>query len=117
MGKKKIIVKIIMILCLSVMIYSIYNIVMWYFDNSKNETIKEEIKEIIEETSSDKNDIDFEALQEKNKEIVAYLKVPGTKIDYVVTKGKDNAYYLKHNLYKQYNRAGWIFMDYCYLWS
>lgn len=110
--KKKTIVKIIMIICLTIMIYSIYNIVMWYFDNNKNEEIKEEIKEIINDTSEDKNDIDFKILKEKNNEIVAYLKVNNTKIDYVVTKGNDNAYYLKHNLYKQYNRAGWIFMDY-----
>jgi len=97
------------------MIYSLYNIVMWYFDNNKNEEIKKEINEIIEDTIvddvSDKR-INFNKLKSKNKEIVAYIKVPGTKIDYVVTKGSDNAYYLKHNLYKEYNRAGWIFMDY-----
>ncbi len=101
-----------MILCLIIMVYSVYNIVMWYIDNTANEKIKAEIKEIIEDTSEDKNDIDFKTLQEKNPEIVAYLKVNGTNIDYVVTKGSDNSYYLKHNLYKEYNRAGWIFMDY-----
>ncbi len=115
MKKKKTIVKIIMIICLSIMIYSLYNIVMWYFDNNKNEEIKKEINEIIEDTIvddvSDKR-INFNKLKSKNKEIVAYIKVLGTKIDYVVTKGSDNAYYLKHNLYKEYNRAGWIFMDY-----
>lgn len=110
--KKKTIVKIIMIVCLIVMIYSIFNIVMWYIDNKKNEEIKEEIKEIIDNTSEDKNDIDFKLLKEKNKDIVAYLKVNNTNIDYVVVKGNDNKYYLKHNLYKEYNRAGWIFMDY-----
>jgi len=97
------------------MIYSLYNIVMWYFDNNKNAEIKEEINNIIENRQDDEigdNRIDFNKLKEKNKEIVAYLKVNGTKIDYVVTKGSDNAYYLKHNLYKEYNRAGWIFMDY-----
>ncbi len=112
MNKKKVFVKIIMILCLIIMVYSVYNIVMWYIDNTANEKIKAEIKEIIEDTSEDKNDIDFKTLQEKNPEIVAYLKVNGTNIDYVVTKGSDNSYYLKHNLYKEYNRAGWIFMDY-----
>lgn len=112
MKKKKTIVKIIMIICLSIMIYSVYNIVMWYIDNNRNEEIKEEIKVIIEENTTEENGIDFKTLKEKNPEIVAYLKVNGTKIDYVVTKGSDNKYYLKHNLYKKYNRAGWIFMDY-----
>ena len=109
--KKKMIIKFIMLICLLVLVYSLYNIVMWYIDNKKNESIKEEIKEIIENNSED-NTIDFSALKEKNKEIVAYLKVNNTNIDYVVVKGNDNSYYLKHNLYKEYNRAGWIFMDY-----
>ena len=110
--KKKTIIKIIMFICLIVLIYSIYNIIDWHLANTKTEIIQEEINEIIDETSKDKNDIDFASLKKKNKEIVAYLKVPGTKIDYVVVKGKDNSYYLKHNLYKQSSVAGWIFMDY-----
>ena len=109
--KKKMIIKFIMLICLLVLVYSLYNIVMWYIDNKKNESIKEEIKEIIENNSED-NTIDFSTLKEKNKDIVAYLKVNNTNIDYVVVKGSDNSYYLKHNLYKENNRAGWIFMDY-----
>ena len=110
--KNKTFIKIFMTICLLLMIYSIYNIVTWYLDNRENESIKEEIKEIINNTTTEENRIDFKALKEKNKEIVGYIKVNNTKIDYVVVKGKDNSYYLKHNLYKQYNRAGWIFMDY-----
>ncbi len=111
-NKRKNIIKIIMVILFIILIYSIYNIIVWYVDNNKNEEIKEEIKEIIEENSNDKNDIDFASLKTKNKDIVAYLKVPGTKIDYVVVKGTDNKYYLKHNLYKKSSVAGWIFMDY-----
>lgn len=111
-NKKKIIIKIVMFICLLGLIYSIYNIVDWHLANNKTEKIQEDIKEIIDDTSKDKNDIDFKTLKEKNKDIVAYLKVNGTNIDYVVVKGKDNSYYLKHNLYKQSSVAGWIFMDY-----
>ena len=106
---KKKIIKIFMIVCLLVMIYSIYNIVTWYLDNKKNDSIKEEIKEII---NNNDNIIDFKTLKEKNSDVVAYLKVNNTKIDYVVVKGTDNKFYLKHNLYKEYNKLGWIFMDY-----
>ena len=110
--KNKTFIKIFMAICLLLILYSLYNIVMWYLDNNKNESIKEEIKEIIDNNSDDENSIDFKTLKEKNNEIVAYLKVNNTNIDYVVVKGTDNKYYLKHNLYKEYNRAGWIFMDY-----
>ena len=108
---KKKIIKIFMIVCLLVMIYSIYNIATWYLDNKKNDSIKEEIKEIINNNDNN-NVIDFKALKEKNSDVVAYLKVNNTNIDYVVVKGTDNKFYLKHNLYKEYNKLGWIFMDY-----
>ena len=111
-NKRKTIIKVIMVILFIILIYSIYNIVTWFIDNNKNEEIKQEIEEIIEENTDEENSIDFKSLKEKNSEIVAYLKVNGTNIDYVVTKGKDNKYYLKHNLYKKSSVAGWIFMDY-----
>ena len=111
MKTKKTIIKIMMVLCLGLLIYSTYNIIGWYIDNNKNESIKEEINKIIDNNEDD-NTIDFKELKKKNNDIVAYLKVNNTKIDYVVVKGTDNKFYLKHNLYKEYNRAGWIFMDY-----
>lgn len=44
--------------------------------------------------------------------LVGSISVPDTKIDYIVVKGDNNSYYLKHDLNKDYNNAGWIFMDY-----
>ena len=41
-----------------------------------------------------------------------FLKINNTNINYIVIKGKDNEYYLNHNLNKQKNIAGWIFADY-----
>ena len=54
----------------------------------------------------------FDKLREKSKDIVAYLKVNNTAIDYVVVKGKDNSYYLHHNFEKKYIGSGWVFADY-----
>ncbi len=52
------------------------------------------------------------ALKELNKDVVAWLTVNNTNIDYAVVQTTDNEYYLKHNIYKQYSNAGWVFMDY-----
>ena len=111
---KRTIIKIFIVVCVLVMIYSITNIVLWYIGNRRNEAIKSEIDEIINEdnTNENKNTIDFVKLKEKNTDIVAYLKVNNTNIDYVVVKGEDNKFYLRHNLYKEYSHPGWIFMDY-----
>lgn len=112
---KRMIIKFLMIIFIIGIIYSTINIFVWYKENKENNLIKEELKEdikITDDKSKPNYNIDFVSLKEKNKDTVAYLKVNNTKIDYVVVKGKDNAYYLKHNFKKEYNRSGWIFMDY-----
>ena len=112
---KKRIINVIIVVCVLAMLYSIINIIMWCIAKNRNETITKEINEIINEPikeNSDESKIDFAKLREKNKEIVGYLKVNGTNINYVVVKGKDNNYYLNHNLYKEYSVFGSIFMDY-----
>ncbi|MFR5875589.1 MAG: class B sortase [Eubacterium sp.] len=44
------------------------------------------------------NPIDFESLQSKNDEIYAWLKVPGTKIDYPIAQSAtDDEFYLRHS--------------------
>ena len=110
--RKKIIINIFMIVCVILLIYSLTNIVLWYIGVKRNQTIQEEINEIINTNSDAKEKIDFNELKKKNKEIIAYLKVNNTNIDYVVVKGSDNKFYLRHNLYKEYSHPGWIFMDY-----
>nr|MDD6335591.1 class B sortase [bacterium] len=51
-------------------------------------------------------------LQAINPDCVAWLEVPGTKVNYPVMQGQDNDYYLTHTLDKSWNAAGSIFMDY-----
>ena len=104
-------------ICLFGLIYSLINIINWKKDVDDNKKIIEDIKEniIIEPKEEEKEveyNIDFKTLKERNSDVVAYIKVNGTNIDYVVVKGKDNSYYLKHNFNKKYNIAGWIFADY-----
>ncbi len=117
MNKKRvIIIKFIMVILVLVFFYSIFNIVMWYLDNKENQEINNKINEIInipeDKTEEKKYDIDFDKLKEINSDVVAYIKVNNTNINHVVVKGTDNKYYLSHNLNKEYNRSGWIFMDY-----
>ena len=111
---KKVIIKIFIILCIITLVYSFANIIMWYVGIKRNESIQEEIIELMDEPTNENGEkrIDFTKLQEKNSEIVAYLKVNNTNIDYPVVKGNDNKFYLRHNLYKEYSHPGWIFVDY-----
>lgn len=55
--------------------------------------------------------IDFDGLRALNREIVAWIDIPGTQISYPVTQTDDDAYYLTHSADNTENRAGSIFMD------
>ena len=47
-----------------------------------------------------------------NKEIVSWISVDSTNINYPIVKSDDNEFYLNHNINKSYDSSGWIFMDY-----
>ena len=57
-------------------------------------------------------DIDVNSYTSINKDVVAWLKVNGTKINYPVVQSKNNEYYLKKDLYNKDSITGWIFADY-----
>ena len=106
------IILIVFLLCLLGLIYSSYKIIKWKLDVDKNNQIKDKIKNKITIKKDNKYVIDFKSLKEINPDTIAYIKVNNTNIDYIVVKGKNNNYYLNHNFNKEYNIAGWVFMDY-----
>lgn len=118
---------------------SIYNIIKWKLDSNKtNEEINtiqentniEEVKdnkgtEIIKQAEkiSKENpywdyikmnmiDVNFDNLKKINSDVVGWIKVNGTYINYPFVQSKDNKYYLTHSFNKSYNNAGWVFLDY-----
>lgn len=50
-------------------------------------------------------------LQAVNPDVVAWLSVPGTVIDFPVVQGEDNAYYLHYDLEGNSSRMGVPFLD------
>ncbi len=113
--KRKIIIMLFMFIFMMGIMYSLYNIIIWFIENKNNNEIKEKLEENIEiviEDDVSKYKIDFDSLLSQNADTVGYLKVNNTNIDYIVVKGKDNNYYLNHNFNQEKNRSGWIFMDY-----
>lgn len=53
----------------------------------------------------------FEEYLKVNEDIVGYIKIESTNIDYPVVYSGDNEYYLTHNIYKQEDKYGAVFMD------
>lgn len=56
--------------------------------------------------------VDFEALRESGPDIIGWLNLPDTAINYPVTRTGDNEYYLHHLYDGTYNKVGCLFVDY-----
>lgn len=74
--------------------------------NESTENLIEESIEINEETQEKK--IDWDYLKSVNEDIIAWIEIEGTNINYPILKDKD-VYYLKHSFDKKYNSNGSIF--------
>lgn len=55
--------------------------------------------------------IDFDALKKESDDIVGWIYVLGTRINYVVAQGETNNTYLRHLPNGEYSENGTIFMD------
>ena len=53
----------------------------------------------------------FLTLYEQNEDIVGWIRVPNTPIDYPVVYCNDNAYYLSHNFLKEPTKQGTPFLE------
>lgn len=55
--------------------------------------------------------IDFDALKKINPDVVSWITIPGTNIDYPLLQGKDNNQYLHKDMEGRDSVAGAIFLD------
>lgn len=59
-----------------------------------------------------RKDIDWEALWAVDKNVVGWIEMEDSSIDYPVVHGKDNTQYLRHLIDGTWSDAGTIFIDY-----
>lgn len=135
---KNIFVFIIFNICLVVVSISLINIISWKIDSTRTDKqiikIQEEVViqevtdienvDIIEEEEipkfnpywdyiqMDMISVDFTNLKELNKQVVGWIQVNGTNINYPFVQADNNEYYLNHSYDKSRNSAGWVFLDY-----
>ena len=55
--------------------------------------------------------IDLDALRQVNPDVIGWIRVPDTKIDYPVVQSEENDFYLEHTWQGNKNSVGAIFMD------
>jgi sortase B len=123
---KKLILKILLVIFICTFLFSFINLARWTIYNRRASSLSEELKEEnfsedidirnienkYNENKTFKNPVDFESLKQRNEDIVAWIRIDGTDIDYPIVQADDNEYYLHRDIDKKYNTCGWIFMDY-----
>ena len=57
-------------------------------------------------------EIDLNALREENEDVIGWIIIPDTRINYPLLQWTDNEFYLDHTWKQTRNPAGSIFMDY-----
>ena len=60
---------------------------------------------------TEENGLSFEELKKINQDVVGWITVDGTKIDYPFVQGKDNMEYVNKDIYNRFSLSGTVFMD------
>lgn len=125
--KKKI--KLIIFILTIIILLSIAYIIKDYVDKEKLKETSDLLNSIEIEENRIAEDIDIseptktermlqvEKLQEQNEDIVGWIEIVGTNINYPVLQGDDNTYYMTHDYKKNKNTYGSIFLDKDYDWN
>ena len=135
--------KFLAIVFLLIFIISITYIIAYFYTTYKNETNLKELQSImntvrvvenknIASENEPQNANSYEVNQEKNNNakienfkelkklysnIVAWIEIENTTINYPIMQSNDNDYYLYRNYKNEYSRYGSIFLDYKYDFS
>lgn len=64
------------------------------------------------ESSEELSNLDWSKLKEEYEDIVGWISIPGTAIDYPILQTTDNEFYLNHDYNREPDFLGSIFMDY-----
>lgn len=99
-----------------IFLFSLSEVVFWYFDYKDTNLI---VKEILKDTEIDFVDkenlflnVDFTNLVKENRDVSGWVYVEDTNINYPFVQTNNNSYYLNHSFDKKKNGSGWVFLDY-----
>lgn len=124
-GMKKSVFYTLLIVLIAVFVFAAYKLGSYWMEKVRSDQLLDDASQFVdivmpegseqegtENLAPEKIDIDFEALQELNDDVVAWIYCPNTKINYPVLQTSNNDYYLNHLMDGTYNINGSIFMDY-----
>ena len=115
--------KLLLLLLVIIFIFSIGYMFYYIYNNNKNKKdstdILNEVKIDSTQVTEEKSEkmLKLEELQKENNEIIGWLEIEGTNINYPVLQSTDNEFYMKNNYKKEKSKDGSIFLDKSYNWD
>jgi len=110
-------IKILLLFILLAMLgFSLYKINEIKKELNASEEIKEELIELVEipEIPSEEPsfEVDFDELKKINSDVIGWIVIESTQVNYPIVQGNNNSYYLNRSYDKKWNSLGSIFADY-----
>lgn len=111
---RKLFLNILLITLIILFLFATYKSIKFYYYGNKSKKINDElVKKVVDyDKKTKKTSIDFDKLKKINVDIVGWIMIPNTNINYPIMQTFDNTYYLTRDFNNQYNLHGSIFMDY-----
>lgn len=85
--------------------------------NSENTTNIQNEQTEVESPIQNERILQVQEIQKGNSDIVGWLEIPNTNINYPVLQGADNEFYMTHNYKKEKSKNGSIFLTKDYDWT
>lgn len=119
--KKRVLLNVLIVVFAAVFVFSGYNVVKTLYQNAKADKLYDTLQseyvtptEPVKQTEQVKEPpitVDFDALCKKNSDVVGWLYLPNTPINYPVVQAEDNDKYLHLGLDGKYLNAGTLLVD------
>lgn len=122
--------RVVLIFLIAIFLYSGFQLAQYLYDGYTNSKLNDRMRqqyevfqktqelneeaqaELTEEQKKQLYQQRFTQLREINSDIVGWIRIENSGIDYPVVQSNDNDFYLNHNVEKQASARGSIFMDY-----
>ena len=103
---------VLIVVLLALIVFSGYNIFKIIMNYHEIDVVAEEaVEKYVYVDEDDFPKVDFESLQATNSDVVAWLYIPDTNVNFPVVKGPSNYTYLNLNYEGNYSISGSIFME------